>query len=126
MPVRTRPGPHFRLIFAGASRIGSVNFCLKYSCNMVIIINVHFAGLFIVVYGDNDWTLLGSLSRLYVLIPEIKYWHFIIIFISAFLWIFFFFLKNTNSQNKNKIEIIFKGKYKKKNDKKNTIKKENK
>lgn len=39
---------------------------------------------------------------------------------------FFFFLKNTNSQNKNKIEIIFKGKYKKKNDKKTTIKKENK
>lgn len=82
---------------------------------MVIIINVHFAGLFIVVYGDNDWTLLGSLSRLHVLIPEIKYWHFIIIFISAFLWIFFFFLKNTNSQKtKTKIEIIFKGKYKKK------------
>lgn len=40
---------------------------------------------------------------------------------------FFFFLKNTNSQKtKTKIEIIFKGKYKKKNNKKNTIKKENK
>lgn len=72
MPVRARPGSHFRLIFAGASRIGSDNFCLKYSCNMVIIINVHFVGLFIVVYVNNDWMFMGTVPRLYVLIPKKK------------------------------------------------------
>lgn len=97
MPVCARPGSHFRLIFAGASRIGSDNFCLKYSCNMVIIINVHFVGLFIVVYVNNDWMFMGTVPRLYVLIPKKKmfYKHFYF----CILWIFCH--KNTNRQNKN-------------------------
>lgn len=93
MPVCARPGSHFRLIFAGASRIGSDNFCLKYSCNMVIIINVHFVGLFIVVYVNNDWMFMGTVPRLYVSI-----------FISAFYG--FFVIKIL--RGKTKIEIILK------------------
>lgn len=87
MPVRARPGSHFRLIFAGASRIGSDNFCLKYSCNMVIIINVHFVGLFIVVYVNNDWMFMGTVPRLYIYLYRRKKC-FISIFISAFYGFF--------------------------------------
>lgn len=39
---------------------------------MVIIINVHFVGLFIVVYVNNDWMFMGTVPRLYVLIPKKK------------------------------------------------------
>lgn len=60
--------------------------CLKYLCNMVIIINVYFVGLFIVVYVNNDWMFMGIVLRLYVFILKkkmfYKYFYFCI------LWIF--------------------------------------
>lgn len=69
---------------------------------MVIIINVHFVGLFIVVYVNNDWMFMGTVPRLYVLIPKKKC--FISIFFSAFYG--FFVIKIL--RGKTKIEIILK------------------
>lgn len=72
---------------------------------MVIIINVHFVGLFIVVYVNNDWMFMGTVPRLYVLIPKKKmFYNFFIIFISAFYG--FFVIKIL--RGKTKIEIILK------------------
>lgn len=86
MLVCVRFGFYFWLIFVGVFCIGSDNFCLKYLCNMVIIINVYIVGLFIVVYENNDWMFMGIVLRLYVLILEkkmfYKYFYFCI------LWIF--------------------------------------
>lgn len=69
---------------------------------MVIIINVHFAGLFIVVYVNNDWMFMGTVPRLYVLIPKKKmfYKHFYF----CILWIFVIKIL----RGKTKIEIILK------------------
>lgn len=86
MLVCVRFGFYFWLIFVGVFCIGSDNFCLKYLCNMVIIINVYFVGLFIVVYVNNDWMFMGIVLRLYVFILKkkmfYKYFYFCI------LWIF--------------------------------------
>lgn len=86
MLVCVRFGFYFWLIFVGVFCIGSDNFCLKYLCNMVIIINVYFVGLFIVVYVNNDWVFMGIVLRLYVFILKkkmfYKYFYFCI------LWIF--------------------------------------
>lgn len=69
---------------------------------MVIIINVHFVGLFIVVYVNNDWMFMGTVPRLYVLIPKKKmfYKHFYF----CILWIFVIKIL----RGKTKIEIILK------------------
>lgn len=86
MLVCVRFGFYFWLILVGVFCIGSDNFCLKYLCNMVIIINVYFVGLFIVVYVNNDWMFMGIVLRLYVFILKkkmfYKYFYFCI------LWIF--------------------------------------
>lgn len=69
---------------------------------MVIIINVHFVGLFIVVYVNNDWMFMGTVPRLYELIPKKKmfYKHFYF----CILWIFVIKIL----RGKTKIEIILK------------------
>lgn len=89
MLVCVRFGFYFWLIFVGVFCIGSDNFCLKYLCNMVIIINVYFVGLFIVVYVNNDWMFMGIVLRLYVFILKkkmfYKYFYFCILWIFCFI-----------------------------------------
>lgn len=102
MLVCVRFGFYFWLIFVGVFCIGSDNFCLKYLCNMVIIINVYFVGLFIVVYVNNDWMFMGIVLRLYVFILKKK------CFISIFIFVFYGFFVIKILRGKIKIEIIFK------------------
>lgn len=92
MLVCVRFGFYFWLIFVGVFCIGSDNFCLKYLCNMVIIINVYFVGLFIVVYVNNDWMFMGIVLRLYVF--KLKKKMFYKYFYFCILWIFCY--KNIN------------------------------
>lgn len=69
---------------------------------MVIIINVHFVGLFIVVYVNNDWMFMGTVPRLYVLIPKKK------MFYKHFISAFYGFFVIQILRGKTKIEIILK------------------
>lgn len=50
LQVRTKSVSYFRSIFTGASHFDCGNFCLKYSCNMVIMININFTRIFIMKY----------------------------------------------------------------------------
>lgn len=86
MLVCVRFGFYFWLIFVGVFCIGSDNFCLKYLCNMVIIINVYFVGLFIVVYVNNELMFIGIVLRLYVFVLKKKMFYNYFYF--CILWIF--------------------------------------